>query len=350
MRCVVVRGRLTLSAIAAALFVLPALVLLPGTAMAARLVGGHEQRLVARAFTALHTQRQIVSIRASTVAPSWVVVTSVTPEASGRTTAAAHSADLHRTYFHLVGGHARPGSPPRGARADLARPFQVALVYRGAGTETVSYSQLYRSVCAGAGGFTDQQQETVSPMSWSVRYVVDLDSVIEAAESPEGATILPAVTFDAPASRLNAIEKLTRTYVDQGCFNAPKNYSCNTIFHLSEPGADSDLGFDPGLGTEVGIPMAGRSSGQCSPDDYTVGPSLWDGGATTAVVGQLGQLGLLGTQLPGNPYAPIPVSWPTNSAVAQEGFLVSPCQGIPSSCTDLLSWHGTVQLQAVSGG
>lgn len=344
MRCVVVRGRFALSVFAVALWV-PS-----GTALGARLVGGHEQRLVARAFSALHTQRQIVSITASTVSPAWVAVKSVTAEASGASSSSFGSLKLRSTYFHVVGGQARPGSPPHGARADLAAPFRVALVYRGAGTEAVSYAQSYTSVCAGAGGFTDQQQETVSPMSWSVRYVIDLNNVTEAVQSPEGATILPTVAFDAAASRLEAVERLTRTYVDVGCFNAPKTYTCNTIFHLSQTGAESDLGFEPGLGTEIGIPMAGRSTGQCSPDDYTVGPSLWDAGATTAAVGQLGQLGLSGTQLPGNPYAPIHVSWPLNSAAEQDGFLVSPCQGIPASCSDLLSWQGTVQLQAVVGG
>lgn len=129
-----------------------------------------------------------------------------------------------------------------------------------------------------------------------------------------------------------------------------RNFSCSTVYHLASNGADSDLGFDPELGTEIGIPMVGRNTGQCSPEDYTVGPSLWDSGASTVVVPRLGLLGLLGKQLPANPYAPIRVSWPVDSALAQEGFLVSPCEGITASCTDQLKWHGSVQLQPVGRG
>jgi hypothetical protein len=339
------RGGLVLCALVAAL-----LAGLPGAATAARLIGGHDQRVVARAFDGLHTRRLIVSIRASTVSPSWVVVKSVMPEASGRTDSAARRIKLRSTYFHLVGGHATPGTPPQAALADLAARFEVALVYKGSGSEAVQYQQLYRSGCAGAGGFIDQQQETVSPMSWSVRFVVDLDSVLEAVQGPQGATVVPAVVFDAGASRLNAVEKLTRSYIDQGCFNSPTTSNCSTVFSFSNTGADGDLDLDPGFGTEIGIPMAGRSRGQCSPDNYTIGPSLWDDGASTVVAPQLGLLGLLGERLPGNPYAPIHVSWPVNSALEQDGFLVSPCQGIPASCTDRLKWQGFVQLRPVSRG
>jgi hypothetical protein len=346
MRRLIGRGGLALWAVVA----LAALSALPSQAAAARLIGGHEQRVVARAFDALQTKRLIVSIRASTASPSWVVVRSVAPEPSGRSNAGMRPVGLRSTYFHFVGGQARPGRPPHGALADLAAPFQVALVYKGSGEETIDYTQAYRSVCAGAGGFTDQQQETVSPMSWTVRYVVELDKPIEAVQSSQGATILPTVAFEASGSTLDAVEKLTRSYVDQGCFNTPRNFSCSTVFHLSSNRADSDLGFDPGLGTAIGIPMVGRSTGQCSPEDFTVGPSLWDSGASTVVAPRLGMLGLLGKQLPANPYAPIRVSWPVDSALAQGGFLVSPCQGIAASCTDQLRWQGSVQLQPVGRG
>lgn len=342
MRCLIGRGGLALLTVTVA-----ALTGLPGQAGAARLIGGHEQRVVASAFDAMHSKRLIVSIRASTSSPAWVVVRSVAPEVSGRTSSSVQAAKIRSTYFHYGGGHARAGTPPHGALSDLAAPFRVVLVYKGSGSETVNYSQLYRSVCAGAGGFVDQQQATVSPMSWTVRYVVDLDSLAEAVESPQGATIVPTVSFDASGSKLDAVEKLSRSYVDQGCFNAPRKFSCRTVFHLSASGAGSDLSFDPGLGIEVGVPMAGRSTGQCSPEDYTIGPSLWDGGASTAVAPRLGLLGLLADPLPGNPYAPVRVSWPVDSALGEAGFLVSPCQGIAASCTDQLKWHGTLQLQPV---
>jgi hypothetical protein len=326
------------------------LIALPGEAGAARLIGGHEQRVVANAFGAMHTDRLIVSIRASTVSPAWVVVRSVAPELSGRTSSSAGGLKIRSTYFHIAGGRAVPGTPPHGVLVDLAAPFTVALVYRGSGTETVQYAQLYRSVCAGAGGFLDQQQETVSPISWTVRYVIDLDSLIEAVQSSQGATILPAVAFDGSRSTLTAVENLSRSYVDQGCFDSPRTFNCRTVFHLSANGAGSDLGFDPGLGTEIGIPMAGRATGQCSPEDFTIGPSLWDSGASTAVAPRLGLLGLLGSQLPSSPYAPVRVSWPVDSALAQQGFLVSPCEGIPSACSDQLMWRGSVQLQPVGRG
>ncbi len=341
-RCLLALAALSVLALCAA----------PGQAAAAKLIGGHEQRIVARAFASIGSDRHraIVSIRASTVSPSWLVVKSVLPQAGGTTSSAASGARLHSTYFHISGGHARPASPPHAARADLAAPFKVALVYQGSGSEAVNYQQQYRSVCAGAGGYVDTQTETVSPMSWSVRYVVDLDSVLSAVTGGQSTTLLPAVSFQASQSRLSAVEKLARTYVDQGCFNTPTTRTCTTVFHLSSAGADSDLGFDPGVGTEIGIPMAGRNSGACPPEYYTLGPSLWDGGAVTALAPRLGLLGLLGKALPGNPYAPIRVTWPSDSALLQTGFLVSPCQGTTATCSDQMNWHGTVQLRQIGRG
>jgi len=62
MRCLIGRGGLAFWGVVA----LAALVVLPSQAAAARLIGGNEQRVVARAFDALHTKLLIVSIRAST--------------------------------------------------------------------------------------------------------------------------------------------------------------------------------------------------------------------------------------------------------------------------------------------
>jgi hypothetical protein len=315
---------------------------LPGSATAAKLIGGREQAAVARAFAPIAAGRHqlIVSIRASTVAPSWVVVKSVTPGSTSHLTS---------TYFQVVGMRVRRGAPPQPALADLSAPFSVALVYRGSGSESIAYQQTYRTVCAGAGGYVVTQADTVSPMSWTVRYLVDLDRVISAVDTPQGGAILPAVAYQAASSQLAASEKLTRTAVDQGCFGAPATSRCTTSFHLTTAGAGSELAFDPGAGTEIGIPMAGRTSGQCAPEDYTLGPSLWDGGAATALVPSIGTLGMLGARLPGNPYAPIRVSWPSSSAELSEGFLATPCQGITAVCTDRLSWHGIVQIQPVGG-
>ncbi len=316
----------------------------PAHALAARLVGGQRQTAIARAFSRGRGHRHllIVSIRASTSAPSWAVVKSVAPN--------RRSTRVLSTYFHDVGGRELSGDPPHAARSDLSRRFRVAVVYSGAGSETVRYKQTYRSVCAGAGGFVDQQTETVSPMSWTVRFVVDLDSVVSAVRTAQGAAIVPAVQFNAAGSRLTAVEKLSRSYVDQGCFNQPTNFSCTSVYHLSGAGADDDLGFDPGSGTEIAIPMVSSSQGQCSPDDYTIGPSLWDSRASTALVPRLGLLGMLAERLPSDPYAPIRVSWPGASAGEQQGFLVGPCQGIPSACSDQVRWIGTVRLVPVSDG
>ncbi len=316
----------------------------PAGALAAKLVGGHRQAAIARAFsrTGAHRHLLIVSIRVSTASPSWAVVKSVAPN--------RRSTRVSSTYFHDVGGRELPGKPPHRALSDLGRPFSVAVVYSGAGSESVRYQQPYRSGCAGAGGFVDQQTETVSPMSWTVRYLVDLDSLVSAVRTAQGAAIVPAVQFEASGSRLTAVEKLSRSYVDQGCFNHPTNLSCTSTFQLTGGGADDDLAFDPGSGTEIAIPMVAHSRGQCSPDDYTIGPSLWDSGASTALVGRLGLLGMLAERLPANPYAPIRVSWPGASAGEQQGFLVGPCQGIPSACSDQLLWHATVRLMPVSGG
>jgi hypothetical protein len=320
---------------------------LPSSALGAKLIGGREQAAAAKAFSRLRAHRGevVVSIRASTVSPAWVVVKSVRPQRG----ASGANPRLRSTYLHRVGAGFRTGGPPRTARADLSQPFEVAVLYAGSGSETVHYEQAYRTSCTGggAGGFVDQQSASVTPMSWSVRYVVDPDQLQAAVATPEGPAIAPTVFFDAAGSELTASEKLSRTYVDNGCFDTPRNFKCTSSFHLSNPGADSDLSFDPGVGTEVGLPMRSSHTGQCSPTDYTIGPSLWDGGASTVLVSKLD---LIGGHLPGNPYAPVHVSWPGSSALEQQSFLTSPCQGIPTSCGDVLHWQGTVRLQAVSAG
>ncbi|MFZ0090019.1 MAG: hypothetical protein WAL63_10955 [Solirubrobacteraceae bacterium] len=315
-------------------------------AHAARLVGGREQAAIANAFRAgsAHRSRVIVSIRASTVAPSWAVVRSVTPQPAGTTTPRAARLNLHNSYFHLVGGAARPGTPRNAVRADLDRDFQVAVVYTGSGGESIAYSRLYRSVCAGAGNFTDVETATVSPMAWSVRYVVDLDDVVAATRSSDGTVLVPAVSFVAGASRLDAVESLSRTVIDTGCNGRPTSFHCQMTFHLGGQDPAAQVSFAAGLA--VGLPTTSTAVGACNPDDYTLGPSLWDGGAATALVGRLG---LLGGRLPANPYAPVAVAWPESSAQSL-GFVVSPCQGAGGACTDTFDWKGTLALRALSAG
>jgi hypothetical protein len=323
-----------------------AVLLSPAAAHAAKLVGGHEQAVINKAFFALrsHKGQVIVSTRASTVARAWVVVKSVRPEASGRRTAASRPPRLQSTYYHLAGGRAKRGTPPAGPRADLARDFRIALLYTGSGSETIAYHQLYRSVCPGSGGFTDDQAATITPMSWSVRYVVDLDALQSAVRGPAGTVLVPAVSLDPSGSRVSAHEILTRTAIDRGCNGQPTTFECDTTYALGLP-VDGVLSFPPTGGVEVGVPTSSNPSGDCDPSDYTLGPSLWDSGATTAVAARLG---LVGGALPANPYAAVPVSWPLNSLALASGFTASPCQGDGAACKDTFRWTGHVVLQAVS--
>jgi hypothetical protein len=315
-------------------------------ALAAKLIGGREQTAIERAFTAqpAHRHQLIVSVRASTVAPAWAAVRSVNAEGGGRTTSSAAAPKLQIAYYRRVGGSEHPGAPPPAVRADLQRDFQVAVVYTGSGSESVVYGQTYRSVCAGAGYFTDQQTVTVSPMSWTVRYVVNLDDLVAAVRSSAGAVLLPSVSFDGGGSRLDVVETLSRTLVDAGCNGNPTTFNCRVGFRLGGSDPGDQLSFPPAAGIEVGVPMVASSAGACDPSDYTLGPSLWDSGAGAALVSQLG---LIGGSLPANPYAPIRVTWPGGSAQHALGFATSPCQGDGSACSDDFHWTGTVALRPV---
>lgn len=311
-----------------------------GAASAAKLVGGREQAAAIRAFAAQRGHRRdvVVSVRASTVSGTWLVTRWLKP-ATG--TLAGSPPSLHSAYFHVVGRAIRPGSPPAKARGDLQAPFRVAIVYSGSGGETVNYQQANRTVCIGNGQYLDQQQETVSPMAWTVRYVVNLDQLQAAVGGAPRTVVVPTVSFERGASQLTASETLTRTTVDTGCFQQPTKIRCTTSNYLDVRGAGSDVSFVPGLGAEIGLPLGSVGHGDCTPDDYTLGPSLWDSGAATAVVPKLA---LAGGRLPPNPYAPLPVSWPFSAAGILQGFLVSPCSGITSACTDTLHWKGTVRV------
>ncbi len=320
----------------------------PATAGAATLVGGHRQAAIRRAFAAqpAHRRQAIVSIRASTVSPAWAVVRSVTPQ-SGRPGSGAVAPRLQTTYFHSVRGAERGGSPRPAVRSDLDQDFRVEVVYTGSGGESIAYHQEYRSACAGDGSFSDVQTATVSPMSWSVRYAVDLDDLLAAVRTAQGTVLVPNVTFDYAGSRLNAVENLGRTIVDTGCNGTPTTFTCRTTFGLGGSNPAGRLTFVPGSGIQVGLPVATSAGGACNPDYYTLGPSLWDSGASTALVGTLG---LMGGNLPANPYAPIHVSWPAGSAQQSRGFAASPCQGDGSVCGDDFHWSATVALQRVPGG
>jgi hypothetical protein len=334
------RSRLTLAGLLTLAVMLP-----PGLAHAAKLVGGAEQSAITKAFFArgAHRGLTIVSTRVSTTAPAWVVVKSVRPQASGRTTAAGHVPGLQSTYYRLARRRVKPGAPPAAARADLAGDFRVAVVYSGSGSETIAYDQLYRSVCAGAGGFTDQQSETIKPMSWNVRYVVDLDALQSAVRAPGGVVLVPAVSFDGSQSSVSAHEILSHTAIDRGCNGQPTTFECDARYSLGSP-SDALLSFPATGGLEIGVPTKANPSGDCAPSDYTLGPSLWDSGATTAVAPGLG---LVSASLPANPYAPVRVSWPGSSLARLSGSLLSPCQGDGAACHDTFRWSGHVGLQAI---
>jgi hypothetical protein len=319
--------------------------LLPGTATAARLVGGREQTAVLRAFAHSRGPRPEVatSVRASTAARSWVVVRWVYPATGAEVR--PPSPTLHSTFFHLSGARVTAGSPPAAARRDLQAPFSVGVLYTGSGSEAVRYQQSTGSICTGNGAYVDTEQDTVTPMSWTVRFLVDLDR-LQAAVSAGGSTaVLPTVTFDRGGSQLSAAEQSSRSVVDQGCFGPTRTIRCASGYFLRVPGAPAQVGLGP-AGLQIGIPMATGHRGDCAADDYTLGPSLWDGGAATVSVSALS---LTGGRLPPNPYAPVAVGWPLSAAGAQQGYLTSPCQGITAECTDTMRWTGSVRLQALGG-
>jgi hypothetical protein len=173
--------------------------------------------------------------------------------------------------------------------------------------------------------------------------VVDLDDLLAAVRGSTGTTLVPRVTFDAAASRVTATETVSRSVQDFGCNGRATTFNCTTTFAAGGPDPGGQLSFPAGAGLEAGVPMAARRRGACSPDDFTLGPSLWDGGGATA---SAGPLRLLSGTLPARPYAPVKVSWP---AAAAQGSATSPCQGDTAVCTDAFRWQGTVSLQPVSG-
>lgn len=322
------------------------LLVIPSGALAARLVGGRAQAAIRRAFdtSAAHRKQLIVSIRTSSVDPAWAVVRSVTPPAAGRTTARGADLRLSSAFYRRVGGSERAGSPSAAVRSDLDSPLRVAVVYAGSGSESVSYDQTYRSDCAGQGGMVDSETVTVQPMSWTVRYIVDLDDVLGASRGADGSVIVPAVTFDAHASRLDAVERLTRTVQDVGCNQGPSTFTCTKTFYAGGKDPGGELTLTTANGLDVGVPMSTATSGQCVPSDYTLGPSLWESGGATAIAAHLG---LAGGSLPPNPYAPVKVASPGNSGLAAQPFASSPCAGDAVVCRDTFKWKGTVRLEPV---
>ncbi|GAC1577380.1 MAG: hypothetical protein NVS3B18_11110 [Candidatus Dormibacteria bacterium] len=317
---------------------------IPTGATAAQLVGGREQTAVLKAFARSPGARNEVatSVRASTAARSWVVVRWVSPATGFKLRPPAPT--LHSSFFQ-VGHRVTAGSPPAAARRDLQAPFSVAVLYTGHGSEAVRYQQSTPSICVGNGIYVDTEQEMVTPMSWTVRYVVNLDRLQAAVASGRTAAVLPTIAFDRSRSQLSAAEQSSRTSVDQGCFGPTRTIRCARSYFLQVPGAASQVGLGP-AGLQIGSPMATRQRGDCTADGYPLGPSLWDGGAATVSVGALS---LTGGRLPAHPYAPVTVAWPFSAAGAQQGYLASPCQGIPAECTDTMHWTGSVRLQALGG-
>jgi hypothetical protein len=336
--------------VAPALVSLLALALLAvgaGPAGAAKLVGGARQTALEKAFAkgARHRGLVVVSVRSSTVQRSWAVVRSVRPEGGGRSRGAARTPKLQSSYYQLVHGSERAGTPPKAVRADLAKDFTVAVLYRGSGSETVSFSEATGSVCVGGGQNVDQQQDSVTPMTWSVRYLVDLDRLQAAVRDSQGTMLVPTVSYDYAGSTVDAVEKLSRSTVDVGCAGKTTSAACTTIFQSGGPDPGAQLSFDPGAGLEIGVPTRSSGTGTCGAENYTLGPTLWDSGATIA---QVAKLGLVGGTLPANPYGRISVAWPASSALAAADLIASPCQGDEAACSDAMRWTGTVQLQPVS--
>jgi hypothetical protein len=322
------------------------LLVAPAAALGARLVGGTQQAAIRHAFdaTAAHRHQLIASIRVSSVDPAWAVVRSIRPQPGGRTSSGARPLRLLSAYYHRVGGAERPGSPPGAVRTDLTRPFRVAVVFTGSGSEAVAYTQAYRSDCAGQGGFTESETVEIQPMSWTVRYVVYLDDVLAAVDGPPGAALVPAISFAPAGSRLSAVEHLTRSFQDVGCDGGATTFRCTRTFRLGGPDPAGQLAPAPADGLAIGIPMRTTTAGSCAAEDYVLGPALWDNGGATADA----HLGLIGGGLPADPYAPVRVSWPGNSGQPSQPFASTPCQGDGAVCQDSFSWHGTVRLQTAS--
>jgi hypothetical protein len=151
------------------------------------------------------------------------------------------------------------------------------------------------------------------------------------------------VSFDASDSNVSAREILTRTAIDRGCNGQPTTYACNATYAVG-PASQGLLSFPAAGGVEVGVPTTSNPSGDCDPSDFTLGPSLWDSGATTAVSRRLR---LIGGALPAHPYAPVAVSWPKDSPALASGAPASPCQGDGAACRDTFRWSGHVSLQNV---
>lgn len=313
----------------------------PAGATAAQLIGGRPEAAVAHAFQAgrSHRGQAIVSIRASTVSPGWTVVRAVVPARLGATPRRASAPRLLSTYYHRSGGREIPQAPPAAVQADLSRPFTVTVVYTGSGAESISAQYTAKSNCAGLGPFSDGETVSVTPMSWEVRYTVALDDVLSAVASGRTVAIVPRITFDARTSRLSAAEIAVRTMQDQGCSGPAVTSTCRTSFSLGGPDPAGQLALSPS-GLQIGVPVVPHPTGACAPSTFTLGPSLWDSGATTAL---LGHLGLIGGTLPAHPYAPVTVRWPGGSAQHSQGFVTSPCQDDPG-CMETFGWHGTVSL------
>jgi hypothetical protein len=330
-------------ALAAASAAVPA-----GPAAAARLVGGHRQAAIVRAFSAHGARKQqvVVSVRSSSVSPAWAVAESVRAETGGREGGRGANVKPSFTYFHQVGGAQRSGSPPGPVKADLSRDFKLAVIYTGSGSETITYTHQTNGVCAAAGGNVDQETDTVAPMSWSVRYVVDLNRLAATVRDGRGTIVVPSVTLSRGGSRVDATEQVSRSTVDLTCNGRTVTNRCATRYTLGSAGASGWLSLAPGTGLDVGIPTRQSTSGSCDPALFALGPSLWASDAATA---RASRLGFLGGGLPGNPYAPVKVSWPLDSALADDGMVASPCQSNPA-CVDSLRWNATVRLQQASGG
>ena len=215
-------------------------------AAAATLVGGRQQTAIERAFTAhgAHRHQVIVSVRVSSVSPAWAAVSSVTPQsAAGTQHRDGRPPSRRRPTTTASRGSERPAPPPKAVRADLGRDFQVEVVYTGSGGESITDTQTGQSVCAGEGNFTDTETDVVTPMSWTVRYVVDLDNLLAAVRNSTGTTIVPNVSFDYAGSTVDATEAVSRTLVDAGCNGKPTTFNCRMSFRAggSDPGGQLSL-------------------------------------------------------------------------------------------------------------
>ena len=254
------------------------------------------------------------------------------PRGGGRATAGSRTVKLAERLLQAGPRRRARGTPTSGGPADLSQDFKVAVLYSGSGAETVAYSQSTAACASAEGGYVDQQQDTVSPMSWSVRYVVDLDSLVAAVRDAEGDDAGPG--GDLRGRRLGGERhREDEPHLPSTTAAAARRPPQRARSHFSAggPGADGALSFDSGAGLEVGVPMRGRAAGSAVPrttrsvrrcGTAAPRPRWWTSSTCWAAASHA------------NPYGRVRVAGRQARRWPSHGLIASPCQGDSAGCSD----------------